>query len=267
ARTATGRSHVIASGYFGWLDWASEAPGVPAAAHADVTRVAPNDVAALERAVGEHGARLAAIVLEPVVERAPDPAWLATARALATRHGAALVFDEIKTGVRTHAGGYQAVANVIPDLAVFGKALANGHPLSAVVGRRALMEHAARTWISSTLAGESGALAAACAVLDVAERERLPERLAATGTRLRSAFDAALADARVPGAATHGIAPFFFVRFDEPAREARWLAALVRHGVIAKRGAYNFAALAHDDAAIDRVTRAAHAAAREIAEA
>ena len=264
ARTSTGRSHVVASGYFGWLDWSSDSAGVPPRARADVTQVRAYDLAALERAVSDHAPDLAAILLEPVVEHAPDPAWLARARALATRHGAVLIFDEIKTGVRTHAGGWQSIASVIPDLAVFGKALANGAPLAAVVGTRSVMEAATRTWISSTLAGEASALAAALAVLDVAERERLPERLAATGTRLREAAQAALDTAGVPGVTVQGIAPFFFVRFDEPRRERAWLAALVRHGVLAKRGPYNFAALAHDDATCTLVERAFGAAALEI---
>lgn len=264
ARTVTGRSHVVASGYFGWLDWSSDAAGVPQRARADVTRIPPHDVAALERAAAEHAHDLAAIVLEPVVEHAPDPIWLARARALASQLGAVLIFDEIKTGIRTHLGGYQAVAAVTPDLAVFGKALANGASLSAVVGRRAIMEVATRTWISSTLAGESSALAAACAVLDVAEREQLPARLARTGARLADAARAALAASNARDAVVQGIAPMFFVRFAHEIQQRAWLAALVRHGVIAKRGAYNFAALAHDDATCDEVERAFHEAAREI---
>ena len=262
ARTATGRSHVVASGYFGWLDWSSDAAGVPSGARADVTRIPPNDVAALERAATEHAHDLAAIVLEPVVDHAPDPAWLARARALATQLGAVLIFDEIKTGVRTHLGGYQVVAGVTPDLAVFGKALSNGASLAAVVGVRAVMEAASRTWISSTLAGEASALAAACAVLDVAARERLPERLAHAGTLLANAARDALAN--VEGATVQGIAPMFAIHFALESQQHAWLAALVRHGVIAKRGAYNFAALAHDDATCDAVERAFHAAAAEI---
>lgn len=267
ARTATGRAHIVASGYFGWLDWSSDAAGVPVGAQVDVTAVPSHDLPALEAAVARHAHDLAAIVIEPVVDHAPDPSWLARARALATQHGAVLVFDEIKTGTRVHAGGYQAVSGVIPDLAVFGKALANGAPLSAVVGRRAVMEAAQRTWISSTLAGETSALAAACAVLDVAEREHLPERLAATGMRLRVAAESAFSGVDPQGVTLAGIAPFFLLRFDDPSRERAWLAALVRHGVICKRGAYNFAALAHDDATCTRVAEAFAAAAAEIVSA
>ncbi|HKG96084.1 MAG TPA: aminotransferase class III-fold pyridoxal phosphate-dependent enzyme, partial [Gemmatimonadaceae bacterium] len=103
ARAATGRTHVIGSGYFGWLGWWGDAatPGVTAGERADYTHVPFDDVAALERAAaaaGDH--RLAAVVLEPVVERLPSTEWIAAARALCDRTGAVLVFDEIKTGFR-----------------------------------------------------------------------------------------------------------------------------------------------------------------------
>src|SRR5918992_1944859 len=138
ARTYTGRDAVVVSGYFGWLDWASDGRGVPAAVRADVRRVPFDDVEALERAVAEAGNRLAAVVIEPVVERLPSPEWIARARALCDAAGAALVFDEIKTGFRLRPGGYQEHADVTPDLATFGKALANGYPLALVAGKQKL---------------------------------------------------------------------------------------------------------------------------------
>ncbi len=166
ARTYTGRELVIVCGYFGWLDWcADDAAGVPQGTRAAIRRVAYDDVAALEAAVSEAGASLAAIVIEPVIERLPSTEWIAKARELATSAGAVLVFDEIKTGFRLRTGGYQQLSGVTPDLAAFGKAMANGFPLAAVVGDRAVMDAAKKTWISSTLASEASALAAAFAVL------------------------------------------------------------------------------------------------------
>ncbi|MFL5619489.1 MAG: aminotransferase class III-fold pyridoxal phosphate-dependent enzyme, partial [Gemmatimonadaceae bacterium] len=123
ARAYTARDRVIASGYFGWHDWSSEVAGVPAAVRAATQRVPFDDVAALERAVSDAGADLAAIVIEPVVERLPSEAWLRRARELCDVNGAALVFDEIKTGFRVAPGGYQEVCGITPDLATFGKAL------------------------------------------------------------------------------------------------------------------------------------------------
>ncbi len=154
ARVSTGRSTVIGCGYFGWQDWWSTGEGIPAGAHADFVEVPFDDVAALERAVAAAGRGLAAIVLEPVVHRLPSPEWCVVARRLCDDAGAVLVFDEMKTGFRLAPGGYQEYAEVEPDLAVFGKAMANGFPIAAVVGRAAIMEAATHTWISSTLAGE-----------------------------------------------------------------------------------------------------------------
>ncbi len=91
-------------------------------------------------------------MLEPVIERLPSEEWVAAARASATSSGAVLVFDEIKTGFRLRAGGYQEYATVEPDLATFGKAMANGYPLAAVVGRAAVME-AARSHVDLVHAG------------------------------------------------------------------------------------------------------------------
>ena len=259
ARTYTGRDLVIGSGYFGWSDWCSDAAGVPGGVRRDFVAVPWGDVAALGAAADAAGDRLAAIVVEPVVERAPDPAWLAAARRLAHRAGAVLVFDEIKTGFRLHAGGYQAVAGVTPDLATFGKALANGFPLAVVVGRADVMDAVRRTWISTTLASEAVALGAALGVLDRHAREDVCSALAAAGARLRGAVAGALSAADAPGVSIEGIDPMWFLRWDDPARESRFLTGARAAGVLFKRGAYDYAALAHDDAAVGAVREAAAA--------
>ena len=260
ARTYTGREHVIACGYLGWHDWASEEAGVPLAVGALTRHVLFDDVETLERAVSEAGDDLAAIVLEPVVERLPSDAWLQRARALCDATGAALVFDELKTGFRMAPGGYQEVCGVTPDLATFGKALANGYPLSAVVGHASLMDAAHRTWISSTLASESTALAAALAVLDWHEEADICATLAETGREMRAAIDRAIAASGVGGVFTDGIDPMFLFMWDDPSREARFLAECARAGVILKRGAYNFAAVAHDEEAIREIEAATSSA-------
>ena len=260
ARTYTGRAHVVASGYFGWHDWSSEAAGVPAGTKRDTTRVAFDDVQALERAVDAAGSDLAAIVLEPVVERTPSEAWLTRARALCDAAGAALVFDEVKTGFRVAPGGYQELCGVTPDLASFGKAMANGYPLAAVVGRQALMDAARKTWISSTLASESTALAAALAVLDWHDEADIAATLAETGREMRAAVDRAIEASGLAGVSTVGIDPMWLIRWDDPRREAGFLRHAVREGVLFKRGAYNYAAVAHDEEALREIEAGASAA-------
>jgi glutamate-1-semialdehyde aminotransferase len=266
ARAYTGRSHIVASGYFGWHDWSSDAAGVPAGTKHDTTRVPFDDVAALERAVDAAGSDLAAIVLEPVVERTPSAEWLARARSLCDEAGAALIFDEVKTGFRVALGGYQEVCGITPDLASVGKALANGYPLAAVVGTQPLMDAARRTWISSTLASESTALAAALAVLDWHDEADIPATLAETGREMRAAVDRAIVASGLSGVSTAGVDTMWLVRWDDPVRESRFLLHAVREGVLFKRGAYNFAAVAHDDEALREIEAAASAALVSVAE-
>ncbi|HEX2717276.1 MAG TPA: aminotransferase class III-fold pyridoxal phosphate-dependent enzyme [Gemmatimonadaceae bacterium] len=261
ARTYTGRSTVVHAGYLGWHDWAAgeDVAGVPREARAKSARIPFDDVAALERAVSAAGSDLAAIVLEPVVEREPSREWLERARALADRAGAVLVFDEIKTGFRIRPGGYHEACGITPDLATYGKALANGFPLAAVVGRSDVMDAATRTWISSTLAGETGGLAAANAVLDWHEREDVCARLASIGAAMRAAVHRAVDAAGIPGIATFGLDQMWGIRFEDAATEELFVRYAVEEGALFKRGAYNFAAIAHEDV-IDDIESAASGA-------
>lgn len=266
ARTYTGRDIVVGCGYFGWHDWSADAAGVPETTRRHFVRVPFDDIPALERAVGDAGDALAAIAIEPVIERLPSTEWIARARSLCDAAGAALIFDEMKTGFRIATGGYQEYGGVTPDLAAFGKALANGYPLAAVCGRADLMEASERTWISSTLAGEAGALAAAAAVLAWHERADVCASLWSTGREMRDVVGSAIRASGVSGVAVDGIDPMWLLRFDDASAETAFLSAAVRHGVLFKRGAYNFAALAHDDDALQAIEAGASAAFVELRE-
>lgn len=260
ARTYTARAHVVGCGYFGWHDWSSDANGVPQSTRHLFSRVPFDDLSALDRAVDAAGNDLAAIVLEPVVEREPSEMWLMRARELCDARGAALIFDEVKTGFRVAPGGWQEVSGVTPDLASFGKALANGYPIAAVVGREPLMAAARDTWISSTLASESTALAAALAVLDWHDKADICATLAETGRDMRAAVDRAIMASGIGGVATWGIDQMWLMRWDDPAMESRFLLRALDEGVLFKRGAYNFAAVAHDEEALQEIEAAASAA-------
>jgi glutamate-1-semialdehyde 2,1-aminomutase len=253
ARAYTGRSRVVACGYFGWSDWCSDEAGVPAGVKGDIARVPFGDIAALESAVSAAGKDLAAIVIEPVVEAMPPMEWIQRARDLATNSGAALIFDEIKTGFRLAPGGYQEVSGITPDLSAFGKALANGYPLSAVCGLAPLMQAAEKTWISSTLAGETIALAAARAVMLIHDQEKVCEKLAKIGGDMRVAVGNALRAGKLDGISLAGIDPMWFLKFDSPELETRFLTAAAAQGVLFKRGPYNFAATAHDEETIHEI--------------
>jgi len=252
ARVVTGRERVLGCGYHGWLDWCQGAEGVPAATRTLYAELPFNDPERTRRLIRDAGDRLAVVVVEPVVVTEPTREWLEVVQAETRRVGAVLVFDEIKTAFRLAVGGAAERYGVRPDLVVLGKALANGFPLAAVGGRAELMAAASRTWISSTLATESVALAAAAATLEVMERDNVCAHLHAVGTRLLHGLHRLHQTHGDVVTGVGGIAEMCFVHFvSEPLSRdvARGCAA---RGLLFKRTAYNFVSLAHDEVTVDR---------------
>ncbi|MBK6420913.1 MAG: aminotransferase class III-fold pyridoxal phosphate-dependent enzyme [Gemmatimonadetes bacterium] len=252
ARAHTGREAILRCGYHGWLDWCQPAgtPGVPGAVAGLLGELPFNDSERARFLVRRAGERLAAVVIEPVVEAAPDPEWLEVLREETRRAGALLIFDEIKTGFRVGIGGAAARYGGAPDLLVFGKALANGFPLAAVGGRRPVMEDARRTWISSTLATEMVALAAADATLEVVAREQVPAHLERVGTLLLDGLSRLAA--RYPGLLGPPIGVPEMCALTYPSEEAgiRLARFAAEQGLLFKRNAYNFVSLAHGPAEV-----------------
>jgi glutamate-1-semialdehyde aminotransferase len=254
ARAHTGRELVIACGYHGWHDWCQGGdPGVPAAIGTLVRRIPFNHSESARRVIRAAGDALAAVIIEPVVEAAPDPEWLGVLREETARVGAVLVFDEVKTVGRVALGGAVERWGVRPDLVVVGKAIANGFPLAAVGGTEAVMEEARRTWISSTTATEFVSLAACAATLDVLTAERVPETLARLGAPLYAGF--------VELAGRHpreidrviGIPEMCALAFRGDDAGAHVAAECARRGILFKRGAYNFVSAAHTEADVARL--------------
>jgi len=252
ARVATGRERVLGCGYHGWLDWSQGGEGVPAGTRALYAEIPFNDVEGTRRLIREVGDRLAVVVIEPVVVFEPTREWLETVRAETTRVGAVLVFDEIKTAFRLAIGGAAERYGVRPDLAVLGKAMANGFPLALVGGRADLMAGVGRTWISSTLATESVALAAAKATLEVFAHEDVSGHLHRMGTRLLHGLHRLHQKHADVVTGVGGVAEMCFLHFasEDISRDvARGCAA---RGLLFKRTAYNFVSMAHDEETVDR---------------
>src|SRR2546426_4002993 len=123
ARLATGRGQVLGCGYHGWLDWCQgNAEGVPAAVRALYAELPFNEVPRTRAMIREAGTQLAAVVVEPLVVTEPSREWLDVVRAEATRAGAVLVFDEIKTAFRLALGGAAERWGGRPDPVLLGKA-------------------------------------------------------------------------------------------------------------------------------------------------
>lgn len=226
ARAHTERSRIlICGGYHGWVDWAVQGTerGVGVPSDGLVTRIPFGDH---QRAtdVFHHGRSLgygpiAALIVEP--ETNPD-SYLEHLRELCDRHGALLIFDEIITGFRFNLGGAQKLYGVTPDLACFGKAMGNGMPINAVVGRREIMSRMApgdkpNIFFSGTFQGETLSIAAALATIRKLEHDDVIPKLWSTGIHLyREVQDRLNAHGLETTISLHGLAPLIRLKFSTP---------------------------------------------------
>jgi glutamate-1-semialdehyde 2,1-aminomutase len=188
ARAFTGRERVAVCGYHGWQDWyigsTLRNKGVPQCTRDLTHAFAYNDLASLERVLGEHPGEFAAVILEPMNLAWPQKGFLQGVVDLARANGAVAVFDETITGFRLAAGGAQEYFRVTPDLACFGKGLANGYPLSAVAGRSEIMREFEDVFFSFTMGGERLSLAAAVAAIRKTRERDVPAALARQGQKI-----------------------------------------------------------------------------------
>lgn len=177
SRAVTGREHVAVCGYHGWHDWYIGSTvrnlGVPKSTQALTHKFLYNNIDSLEKIFKQHKGKVAAVIMEPMNYVEPDKGFLEDVKELAHKNGALLIFDEIITGFRYSLGGAQKLLGVTPDLATFGKSMANGMPISALVGKREYMEKVSDIFFSSTLGGETLSLAAAIATIKEIEKKHV----------------------------------------------------------------------------------------------
>jgi glutamate-1-semialdehyde aminotransferase len=202
ARAVTERDVVLQFGFHGFHDWFAASDrairGIPASFGGLMHPFPYNDLAALEALFDRHRGKVAAVVMEPFRAELPQSGFLEKVRDLAHRNGALLVFDEMVTGFRVARGGAQELTGVVPDLACFGKALANGMPLSAFVGSRDLMRGADSVGVDMACRGETLSLASARAALELYASEPIAERVAEVGRRVAAGIEEAAAREKIP---------------------------------------------------------------------
>ncbi|MFC3031820.1 aminotransferase class III-fold pyridoxal phosphate-dependent enzyme [Pseudoalteromonas fenneropenaei] len=188
ARAYTGKDDVAVCGYHGWHDWyigsTTRKLGIPDAVCELTHKFNYNDIASLEQVFAQH--KLAAVIMEPMNVAYPEPGFLEQVRQLCDQHNTLLIFDETITGFRFHLNGAQTLFNVTPDLSTFGKGMANGWPLSAVVGKRRIMMLMEEIFFSGTFAGDAVALTAASTVIDKMQRDNVLDHIAEQGEYLIS---------------------------------------------------------------------------------
>jgi len=175
ARAYTKKDRIAVCGYHGWHDWyvatTSRSLGVPKSVCELSHRFEYNNIDSLHQLFRSHPGEFAAVIMEPMNAVEPEPGFLEEVKALAHKAGVVLIFDEVITGFRYSLGGAQELFSVTPDLATFGKAMGNGMPISAVVGRADIMALFEEVFVSGTFGGETLSIAAAIAVIKKMKRE------------------------------------------------------------------------------------------------
>ncbi len=194
ARAATGRRKVLVArgAYHGSAPWCTPRPaGTTPEDRVHLIPFVYNDLASVEAAADQAGGDLAGVLVSAFRHDARfdqeecDPAFARGVRALCDRRGAVLVLDDVRAGFRLHLGGSWEPLGVRPDLSAYSKAIANGYPLAAVLGRDSLRDAAQQVFVTGSFWFAAVPMAAALATLEALEAERGIERMTRAGTLLR----------------------------------------------------------------------------------
>ena len=199
ARAATGKSKIIASGYFGWHDWylasnlknkksldnlllpGLDTAGVPKELKGTTLALKYGDEEGLKKLFNKNNRQIAGVILEVQRNRTPNLNFLKLARKLCNKHKSVLIFDEISSGFRINLGGLYLKYNLRPDIVTLGKALGNGFPISAIMGKKNIMQAAQSTFISSSYWTERIGYVAALATINEYKKQKVDLHLKKIG--------------------------------------------------------------------------------------
>src|SRR3990167_5657179 len=206
ARAASGKDHIAFCGYHGWHDWYLSAnltdgknlnsqllhgldtKGVPKGLKRTTYPFFYNDIQSFNNVISNYGQDIGVIIMEPQRGIPPKDDFLVKIREKADEKNMVLVFDEVSSGFHNNLGGIHLTLGVCPDIAVFAKAMGNGYPISAVIGRRQVMDVAQDTFISSTMWTERIGFVAALATIKKMEQESVQKILVDHGSRIKSGW-------------------------------------------------------------------------------
>lgn len=206
ARANTGKTKIARCGYHGWHDWCVEVKGgIPEKFYEDVLEFHYNDLDSLEEILKNNKDDMAGIIITPVghplaapVEM-PKPGYLEAVRELADKYECLLIFDEIRSGFRVALGGAQEYFGVTPDLSTFGKAMANGYAVAALVGKEKYMKVMADgVFLSSTFFPNSDSIVAALKTIEILRRDKVLDVVKAKGEKFGREVEKVIAESGMP---------------------------------------------------------------------
>ncbi len=241
--------------------------GIPNESRGMEYTFAYNDKAKLQAILDQHGDKLAAVVIEPCGYYNPEPGFLEFVRESAHKHNALLIFDEITIGWRLHYGGAHLKLGVDPDIAIFAKALGNGHPIAAVIGTAEAMAGARSSFISSTYWTESIGPAAALATLQKMKNVDVATHINRVGSAVKEIWKTNAKKMGVPVIVDDGfpcLAHFNFKHELESELSSLYTQLMLKRGFLA--GCRIYPTLAHNDEVIEKYDRAVGKAFAEIAD-
>jgi len=269
ARACTGKDKIAFCGYHGWHDWYLSANlkddnalqghllpglspiGVPRALAGTALPFHYNNIEELQDIVNKNSNELAAIVMEPIRNIKPEPGFLESVREIADKSGCVLIIDEISAAFRMNSGGAHLLYDFEPDIAVFAKALGNGYPIGAIIGKNEIMEAAQSSFISSSNWTERIGPTAALATIAKFQEFNVGKHLVDLGTRIQSGWDQCARENKL-NIQTGGIKPLsHFVFQHEKALEmkALFVQLMLEKGFLASNIYY--AMYTHSDSHVD----------------
>jgi glutamate-1-semialdehyde 2,1-aminomutase len=276
ARAATGKRKLLkaAVAYHGANDWFTpRSAGVTAEDRTNIVEFDYNDAASLEQAVAAHDGDIAALIVTPfrhdtfVAQESVKPEFARAARRLATEQGAALILDEVRSGFRLDVRGAWESLGVRPDLTAFSKALANGYPISALVGVDALREAASEIFVTGSFWFSAVPMAAGIATVRQVVEIDAPAVMAEAGTRLKSGLEEQGRNAGFDVALTGPVQLPLLIFADDPdtKKAFAFTDAAVRRGVLLHPWHNMFLSSAHTTEVIDEALQRTQASFEEIA--
>ena len=266
ARVYTGKDKIIRWGYHGWHDWCyggagsdREAIGVPRNDVTNVLTFTYNDLDSLEKVLMLNRGQVAGLIMQPfyAFHELPKEGFLEGVRELTRKHQVVLIFDEIRTGFRIALGGAQEYFGVHPDLTAVSKAVANGYPIGAVVGKKEVMEAACKTRISATFFANTFSMAAALATIAELQEHNGIESMWRIGKRLMDGLEDIVAEQGVE-ASVVGVPPTPGLKFTEPnpavqtTLKETFFGEAARRGVVFHPNHIWFLSTAHTNADVDK---------------
>ena len=260
ARGYTGKTKIARYGYHGWHDWCVEVKGgIPPKLYEDIYEFHYNDLDSLKAILEANKDDMAGIIITPIGHpngaevQMPKPGYLEAVRELANQYHCLLIFDEIRSGFSCSLGGAQKLFGVTPDLSTFGKAMANGYAIAALVGKEEYMQVLAdKVFLSSTFFPNSDGIVAAIKTIEILERDRILDVVAAKGRKFGAEVEKVVEESGVPVNFTGAPwMPYITFKKDEAGLykklRTEYYTQLIRHNVFMQPYHHGYICYRHTD--------------------